>query len=164
MFLIHIFLPLLKTFLYQYGFELRRKKSCLILATTSKPDIIDPCNPTPCGTNAVCSERNRAAACTCLPGLQGNPYIECKPECTINQECPSNLACMNQKCRDPCPGVCGVHATCSVNNHYPICQCDPGYEGDAFVRCTRKTTRKFQEEYFNNIFNFLTISRTRNFP
>ena len=163
MFLIHVFFLLFKHFFINKDLN-REKQSCLILATTSKPDIIDPCNPTPCGTNAVCSERNRAAACTCLPGLQGNPYIECKPECTINQECPSNLACMNQKCRDPCPGVCGVHATCSVNNHYPICQCDPGYEGDAFVRCTRKTTRKFQEEYFNNIFNFLTISRTRNFP
>ena len=111
-------------------------------ATTRRPEIIDPCNPTPCGTNAVCNERNRAASCQCLPGLQGNPYVECKPECTINQECPSNLACIRQKCKDPCPGVCGTHASCSVNNHYPICQCDPGYEGDPFSNCYRKTTCK----------------------
>ena len=111
-------------------------------ATTRRPEIIDPCNPTPCGTNAVCNERNRAASCQCLPGLQGDPYVECKPECTINQECPSNLACIQQKCKDPCPGVCGTHASCSVNNHYPICQCDPGYEGDPFSNCYRKTTCK----------------------
>ena len=115
----------------------------IILATSPRPEIIDPCRPSPCGTNAVCNERNQAASCSCLPGLQGNPYIECKPECTINQECPTNLACMQQKCRDPCPGVCGVHATCSVNNHYPICRCEPGYTGDAFSSCVRKTTRMY---------------------
>ena len=114
-----------------------------ILATTPRPEVIDPCNPSPCGTNAVCNERNGAASCTCLPGLFGNPYIECKPECTINQECATTLACVNQKCVDPCPGVCGVHATCSVQNHYPICRCDPGYEGDPFSACYRITTSKF---------------------
>ena len=114
----------------------------IFLATTFRPEIIDPCNPSPCGTNAVCNERNKAASCTCLPGLQGNPYIECKPECTINQECPVNLACIANKCKDPCPGVCGTHATCSVNNHYPNCRCDPGYEGDPFSRCYLKTTCK----------------------
>ena len=111
-------------------------------ATTRRPEIIDPCNPTPCGTNAVCNERNRAASCQCLPGLQGNPYVECKPECTINQECPSHLACISQKCKDPCPGVCGVYASCYVTNHLPLCKCDPGYTGDAFVACQRITTRK----------------------
>ena len=112
------------------------------LATSVRPEIIDPCRPSPCGINAECQTRNNAASCKCLPGLQGNPYIECKPECTINQECPSNLACVQQKCKDPCPGVCGVHATCSVNNHYPNCQCDPGYTGDPFNVCYRKTTRE----------------------
>jgi len=101
---------------------------------------VDPCNPSPCGINAVCNERNNATSCTCLPGLQGNPYIECKPECTINQECPLNKACVNQKCRDPCPGVCGARAICSVSKHYPSCRCEPGYEGDPFSICYRKTT------------------------
>ena len=116
--------------------------STTILATSNRPEIIDPCRPSPCGINAECQARNNAASCKCLPGLQGNPYIECKPECTINQECASNLACMQQKCKDPCPGVCGRNAFCSVNNHYPNCQCDPGYTGDPFNVCNRKTTRK----------------------
>ena len=110
-------------------------------ATTYAPEIINPCQPSPCGTNAVCSERNFAASCACLPGLQGNPYVECKPECTINQECPANLACVRNKCTDPCPGVCGSHAFCSVNNHYPNCQCEPGYTGDPFSYCILQTTQ-----------------------
>ena len=107
-----------------------------------RPEIIDPCNPSPCGINAVCNERARAASCQCLPGLQGDPYVECKPECTINQECPSNLACISQKCKDPCPGVCGSFATCSVRNHNPNCVCEPGFAGDPFTACSRITTRE----------------------
>ena len=102
--------------------------------------MIQPCNPSPCGLNAECTERGNAASCRCILDYIGNPYIECKPECTINQECATTLACVNQKCVDPCPGVCGVHATCSVQNHNPICRCDPGYEGDPFTACRRKTT------------------------
>ena len=105
---------------------------------------VDPCNPSPCGINALCSERNDAASCTCIRDYTGNPYIECKPECVVNAECPRHLACVNQHCVDPCPGVCGAHATCSVQNHYPLCRCDPGYEGDAFVSCRKITTRKYQ--------------------
>ena len=66
---------------------------CICLVTTVRPEIVNPCNPSPCGVNAECKERNQAASCMCLPGLNGNPYIECKPECTINSECPDHLAC-----------------------------------------------------------------------
>ena len=111
-------------------------------ATTPRPEIIDPCRPSPCGINAECRDRNGAAACTCLPGLQGDPYVECKPECTINPDCPNTLACVRNKCADPCPGVCGAHATCSVSNHRPNCQCDPGYVGDPFTACQIRPTRK----------------------
>lgn len=104
-----------------------------IAATTPRP--VDPCRPSPCGINAVCSDRNGAASCTCLPGLQGNPYLECKPECSINPDCPVNLACVNNKCVDPCPGVCGSRATCSVQRHRPNCQCQPGLIGDPFTAC-----------------------------
>merc|ERR1719310_1816694 len=87
--------------------------------TTPRPEIIDPCRPSPCGINAECRERQGAASCTCLPGLQGNPYIECKPECSINPDCPINLACIRNKCVDPCPGVCGIRASCRVQSHSP---------------------------------------------
>ena len=112
------------------------------LATPPAPDIIDPCRPSPCGINAECRERNGAASCKCLPELQGNPYIECKPECTINSECPDNRACIQNKCKDPCPGVCGRNAFCLVQNHNPNCKCDPGFSGDPFRVCNLITTRK----------------------
>ena len=125
-----------------------------LIATSPRPEIIDPCRPSPCGINAECRERNGAASCTCLPGLFGNPYIECKPECSINPECPTDKACVNQKCVDPCPGVCGSHATCRAQNHNPICTCDPGYTGDPFRFCTRITTRMSSNLYFRNMILF----------
>ena len=110
-----------------------------ILATPLPPQ--NPCNPTPCGINAECSGRiGGAASCTCLPGLQGNPYIECKPECSINPDCPTNLACSGNKCRDPCPGVCGSRASCTVQSHRPTCRCDPGLIGDPFTACYPQPT------------------------
>jgi hypothetical protein len=103
---------------------------------------VQPCNPSPCGTNADCLERNNAAACRCIADYVGNPYIECKPECVVNAECPRDKACVSQKCRDPCPGVCGAYAYCTATNHNAICQCEPGYTGNAFVACQRITTCK----------------------
>ena len=123
----------------------------VILATPRPVEIIQPCNPSPCGVNAICTEKRQAAACTCIEDYIGNPYIECKPECTVSSECPNNKACVNNKCKDPCPGVCGAHASCHVTNHIPQCACDPGYSGNAFIACTRFTTRKF---YSNNCLEY----------
>jgi hypothetical protein len=96
---------------------------------------LQPCNPSPCGFNAKCIERNGAGSCVCLPEHYGNPYEGCKPECTLNSDCALNLACINNKCKDPCPGVCGINADCTSINHIPTCSCKPGYEGDAFKSC-----------------------------
>lgn len=59
----------------------------------------------------------------------------CRPECLIDQDCPLNLACVGQKCKDPCTGSCGFNAKCNVVNHRPICSCLPGFEGDPFSGC-----------------------------
>jgi len=56
----------------------------------------------------------------------------------LNSECGPTEACINQKCADPCSGSCGFEAKCHVLNHLPICNCIDGYEGDPFVRCTKK--------------------------
>jgi hypothetical protein len=98
---------------------------------------INPCLPNPCGTNAVCKERNGAGSCVCLPEYIGNPYEGCRPECVLNSDCPSNRACINQKCRDPCPGTCGQNADCQVINHLPSCTCIVGFTGDPFTFCNR---------------------------
>lgn len=97
---------------------------------------INPCIPSPCGANAVCRERNGAGACSCLPDYIGNPYEGCRPECVLNSDCSAQLACINSKCKDPCPGVCGQNADCQVVNHLPSCNCRTGFSGDPFRYCS----------------------------
>lgn len=101
-----------------------------------------PCIPSPCGVNAVCKEQNNAGSCSCLPDYLGNPYEGCRPECVFNSDCPSNKACMNNKCIDPCPGVCGTNAECQVVNHLPSCTCRVGFTGDPYRFCNLPQERK----------------------
>ena len=106
-------------------------------------EVVDPCNPTPCGSNAVCQNRNRAAACQCIPEYFGDPYVACRPECVVNSDCPSDKACQRNKCIDPCPGTCGINAECRVLNHVPSCTCIVGYIGDPFSACRQPPLSKF---------------------
>lgn len=94
-----------------------------------------PCNPSPCGANAICKERNGAGSCTCAPEYFGDPYVGCRPECVMNSDCPRTRACINNKCQDPCPGTCGVNAECHVVNHAPSCVCLTGFIGNPFTEC-----------------------------
>lgn len=110
-------------------------------------EIINPCQPSPCGANAECIQRNGAGACQCLPDYFGNPYEGCRPECILNSDCPSNLACQQQKCRDPCPGSCGQNAECNVVNHTPMCSCVAGYVGDPYRYCNQPAARKLVSIY-----------------
>lgn len=96
--------------------------------------IKNPCNPSPCGQNSQCKEINGQSVCSCLPNFIGSPPT-CRPECIISSECALTQACINQKCRDPCPGTCGINAKCQVVNHNPICSCPTFYTGDPFTRC-----------------------------
>jgi hypothetical protein len=104
-------------------------------AVTPTPGVPqNPCQPSPCGPNSECQVRGGNPACSCLQNYIGSPP-NCRPECTINPECSSNLACVNQKCSDPCPGSCGANARCNVVNHTPVCSCNPGFTGDPFNGC-----------------------------
>ena len=105
---------------------------------------MDPCSPSPCGSNAVCQRRGDAAACQCITDYFGDPYVACRPECTTNAECPSNKACQRLHCVHRCPNAgCGVNAQCQVVNHIPNCVCLSGYIGDPFTACRRPPRRKF---------------------
>lgn len=110
--------------------------SLICFPTAREPEQVNPCNPSPCGANAVCKERNGAGSCLCLPDYFGDPYTGCRPECVQNSDCDKFRACVNNKCKDPCPGVCGLNAECRVQNHSPICLCIEGYTGDPSRECS----------------------------
>lgn len=95
---------------------------------------VNPCQPSPCGPNSQCRINNGVAVCSCQTGYIGSPP-SCRPECVVSAECPLTQACLNNKCRDPCPGTCGINAQCQVLNHNPICSCTQGNTGDPFTRC-----------------------------
>lgn len=142
---------------------------------------INPCNPSPCGANAVCKERNGAGSCLCLPEYFGDPYAGCRPECVQNSECDRSKACVNNKCKDPCPGVCGINASeytaknikyisfsftsnkqtkicsvvCRAQNHAPTCYCDVGYIGDPAVACHPEPGMWLNHIHFFRLFQLL---------
>ena len=106
-----------------------------VILESPEPPSGNPCVPSPCGPNSQCRAVGSTPACTCLPNYVGRAP-NCRPECTINAECPSNLACQKESCRDPCPGSCGPRAICHVVNHGPVCTCLPGLTGDPFSGCS----------------------------
>lgn len=95
----------------------------------------NPCNPSPCGFNAVCREKNGAGSCTCMKNFFGDPYVNCRPECVQNSDCPYDKSCMNTKCVNPCVGTCGLNAECRVIHHLPICSCPPNHTGNPSQGC-----------------------------
>ena len=74
---------------------------------------------------------------------------EPEPECRVDADCPSRLACLQEVCRDPCSVLtpCGINAQCTVQNTLPqrtmICMCNPGYVGDADVACNLRKKNEF---------------------
>lgn len=109
-----------------------------------KPE--NPCIPSPCGPNSQCKVSGDSPSCSCLPDFLGVPP-NCRPECVSNGECSSHLACIRQKCVDPCPNTCGSNAICRVVSHTPQCLCSPGYTGDPFVHCTPIQCKLFEHNF-----------------
>lgn len=101
---------------------------------------MDPCEPTPCGPNSQCRVFGSQAACSCLQNYVGRPP-NCRPECTISAECPGNMACEKEQCKNPCPGSCGPLANCTAVNHIPVCSCPPGFTGDPFATCVPQSKK-----------------------
>lgn len=106
---------------------------------------INPCLPSPCGPYAECRDAGGIPSCSCSTNYVGTPP-NCRPECIVHSECPSNSACIAEKCSDPCPGSCGIGADCNVINHIPICSCPADYTGDPFRICNLKplTSKSFR--------------------
>jgi len=132
--------------------------------------VTRPCSPSPCGPNSICRELNEQAVCTCAPEFLGSPPL-CRPECTLSSDCRQNEACANQKCRDPCPGTCGIQARCMVVNHNPVCSCPESYTGDPFIRCDIMSKTISAVRSVNpltrgslKLRSIVTLSRTSDYP
>lgn len=115
--------------------------------------IVNPCVPPPCGENAECTVEGERAVCSCGSKYKGDPYSKCQPYCISNNECPLDKACINQQCKDPCPGSCGINSECQVDNHNPICFCRRGLVGDPFTRCV--SSPPLPPSKFFNVFYLL---------
>lgn len=138
------------------------------LAIESSPpttEIKDPCYPSPCGPNSQCLvSPSGSSQCTCLPAFIGSPPY-CRPECVSNSDCSPQLSCIQQKCKDPCPGSCGINAECHVVSHTPNCICLQGYTGDPFTMCNKqckqtewKHVYKF-DRYIDNVMDNIILIR-----
>lgn len=69
----------------------------------------------------------------------GNAYVQCtearsplpQPECTTDSQCPSQTACINLKCANPCRlgQMCSPDQECRVSDSLPLrtvmCLCPP---------------------------------------
>lgn len=115
----------------------------------------NPCVPSPCGPNSICRVVGDSPACSCLPNYVGRAP-QCRPECVINSECPSTLACINERCSDPCIGACGIHTYCTVLNHRSVCQCENGYTGDPFSGCTERPKCKNSFQLYFILLNLVS--------
>lgn len=122
----------------------KKKRISLIHFIEREPEVVptNPCQPSPCGPNSQCKPVGDSPSCSCLPEFNGSPP-NCRPECVSNSECPNHLACINQKCKDPCPGTCAPDAECRVISHTPNCVCPIGYTGDPFRQCIPKPRKNY---------------------
>lgn len=106
------------------------------------------CRVDHCGINAQCLSTGHRSICSCAPGYEGNPHIECSPmpktptnipvvECYNNDDCTTDRSCLNGACINPCSSdsPCGRGAFCHTNDHQPICTCPIGYTGSPLIRC-----------------------------
>lgn len=125
------------------GYEGDPFSNCVLPIVELEPKRPEnPCVPSPCGPNSICQIKRGRPVCSCIANYIGNPP-NCRPECVISQECPQDKACVKEKCINPCAGSCGQNAKCNVVNHTPFCSCLPGFEGDAFVECSRTPESKY---------------------
>ncbi len=132
--------------------ECERDRDCPNHLACINLKCVDNC-PGSCGIGAECLVQNHRPYCRCPAGAAfgANPLVDCtvqrppprpvevEPQCSVNEQCKKNEICRNGKCVDPCPGLCGVNAVCTVNEYHRVrCQCREGFNGDPYTLCRRK--------------------------
>ena len=83
-----------------------------------------PCGSTSCDFNKKCIVSNHKPICKCKYSLVVNQQgvLTCpdrQVECRTHNECPSNQACDNGRCKSPCdnPRICPAGKECQVLEH-----------------------------------------------
>lgn len=96
---------------------------------------INECDENPCHSSAECINLHGTYRCACPQGTIGDPVeggCSTPHQCESDNDCQDSQGCINHKCSDPCRAIdCGANTICSVVDHSPMCQCQPGYIGDA---------------------------------
>ena len=104
----------------------------------------DLCRSESCHSSAQCDTVAGKALCTCPVDTVGDPYTSgCRTNGTCpngNKDCPSEAACSNGRCINPCDGYCGPNTECRCTNHIPVCSCPPNFAPNPTVKegCIRK--------------------------
>ena len=142
----------------------------------------NPCQPNPCGIDALCEVDNGNPICSCARGKTGNPFVRCIPD---GDRCPGNQCGPNSGCRMvadrpvcyclprfegappaiPCmkpskqckPNPCGENTECVVINNVQRCTCKPGYKesiNTIQVNIIFKLTLTYHCNWRNLYFNF----------
>lgn len=123
----------------------RANSDCPLDKSCINSKCVNPCNTTSCNEPAECRVHLHEVHCVCPPGYQSteNGCLSTRqPQCITDIDCPSGTACLNAKCVNPCLEIkpCGTNAECKVIDTLPvrtmICECVPGYKGNALVECT----------------------------
>ncbi|XP_076233117.1 uncharacterized protein LOC143178381 [Calliopsis andreniformis] len=97
---------------------------------------IGGCETYTCGVNARCTISDGRPVCSCMNLHMGDPLSRCtRVECQINEDCSDSKVCTNNRCINPCDGLCGINAICETRNHVPTCYCPPEMTGDPFAVC-----------------------------
>lgn len=114
----------------------------LIGLNVNQTDNVMPCHPNPCIAveNTMCVDQNGVGTCVCLPNFYRHLAKDgdCMPKCSTHTDCPSNGACIQNECHDPCKNICAANADCHITtSRIAICTCQSGYSGDAYRNCTK---------------------------
>lgn len=121
------------------NFECTRDAQCASNKACVDGRCINPCTVevgkrVPCSADKTCEVLNHRPVCICTRDC--NPSLSI---CLRDSGCPSNQACRNYRCEDPCAGAsCASDAPCYVEDHKPICKfCPPGFITDSKYGCLK---------------------------
>lgn len=108
--------------------------------SNGRSDCINPCNGRVlCSRNAECIARDHTSLCSCKSGYYEDSKGVCrKIECNADNDCSKDKFCHNHMCKIAClvGKPCGDNSVCTSIDHKSVCECQPGFDGDAKVGCT----------------------------